>query len=144
MNNIRAAKAGDLETLLASHPELISDHHRHWLKDHIQSGNCYLLVKEGEIAGYIVFGYSFFMNGFISMLHTTATWRRQGIATALIRFTEGLCRTPKIFTSTNRSNETMRTLLGKLDYTFCGEVENLDPGDPEQFFCRWLDNNNEE
>ena len=53
MSNIRAATGSDLEVLLAGHPEPISDHHRRWLKDNIQSGNCYLLSKEGETAGYI-------------------------------------------------------------------------------------------
>jgi hypothetical protein len=36
----------------------------------------------------------------------------------------------------------MLTLLGKLNYTYSGEVDNLDEGDPEQFFWRWLDNDN--
>jgi hypothetical protein len=32
----------------------------------------------------------------------------------------------------------MRSLLNKLDYTYSGEVDNLDEGDPEHFFCRRL------
>lgn len=140
MNDIRAAKIGDLEALLACHALPPKAGLRQWLSDKIQVNSCHLLEREGATMGYIIMEYSFFDLGFISMLCTAPAWRRQGIATALIRFAEELCRTSQIFTSTNQSNETMRTLLGKLDYTFCGEVDNLDPGDPEQFFCRWLDN----
>jgi hypothetical protein len=42
----------------------------------------------------------------------------------------------RLFTSTNRSNELMRKLLGKAGFTFCGEIDALDEGDPELFFFR--------
>ena len=93
-----------------------------------------------EVTGYIVLEYSFFDLGFISMVCTAPGYRRQGIASLLIQYAERLCRTEKIFTSTNRSNQPMLNLLRKLNYTYSGEVDNLDPGDPEQFFYRWLDN----
>ncbi len=109
-----------------------------WLGRKIESGNCYLLRREGDVAGYAVFEYSFFDLGFITLLWTTANRRQEGVATALIGYLEERCQTAKIFTSTNRSNHPMRALLAKLNYVFSGEVDNLDVGDPELFFCKRL------
>lgn len=44
----------------------------------------------------------------------------------------------KIFTSTNASNRPMRQLLIQLGYQHSGTIENLDPGDPELIFVRFL------
>jgi hypothetical protein len=46
-------------------------------------------------------------------------------------YIEHHCQTPKIFTSTNRSNGHMQGLLKKLGYEPSGVIENLDEGDPE-------------
>ena len=48
-----------------------------------------------------------------------------------MRHMESLCRTPKLFTSTNLSNLRMQSLLAKLDYELSGVIHNLDEGDPE-------------
>jgi hypothetical protein len=52
---------------------------------------------------------------------------------------ERACRTPRIFTSTNRSNLPMQRLLEGLGYRLSGMVDDLDPGDPELFYSRGLD-----
>lgn len=49
---------------------------------------------------------------------------------------ESICRTPKLFTSTNLSNVRMQALLNKLGYTLTGTVHNLDEGDPEIFYFK--------
>ena len=41
------------------------------------------------------------------------------------------CDTPKLFTSTNQSNQPMQQLLGALGYIPSGIIHNLDSGDPE-------------
>ncbi len=41
------------------------------------------------------------------------------------------CDTPKLFTSTNQSNQPMQQLLDALGYLPSGVIHNLDPGDPE-------------
>jgi RimJ/RimL family protein N-acetyltransferase len=46
------------------------------------------------------------------------------------------CKTPKLFTSTNQSNKPMQKLLGKTGFTFCGQIDALDEGDPEMFYVK--------
>ena len=43
---------------------------------------------------------------------------------------------PKLFTSTNRSNAPMQSLLAKLGYRPSGVIENLDEGDPELVYMK--------
>ncbi len=138
MQSISVAQVNDLDSVLSCHKKPYHTDLRQWLRSRIEAGNCHIVQQEKETVGYIVIEYSFFDFGFISMLCTAPGCRRQGIASLLIQHAEKLCRTEKIFTSTNRSNQPMRALLGKLGYSYSGEVDNLDKGDPEQFFCRWL------
>ncbi|MHC8315013.1 hypothetical protein [Pseudomonas sp. LB3P31] len=51
---------------------------------------------------------------------------------------ESVSTADKIFTSTNVSNMPMRQLLEQLGYQPSGTVENLDPGDPELIFVKFL------
>jgi hypothetical protein len=44
-----------------------------------------------------------------------------------------------VFTSTNRSNTPMRTLLDRDGWSFSGELSGLDDGDPELVFWRRSD-----
>lgn len=74
----------------------------------------------------------FFEKRFVSLLIVDPAARRQGLGAALLAFS---CRGgDEVWTSTNRSNTPMRALLAKARWTFCGELEGLDEGDPELFF----------
>ncbi|MEM6274610.1 MAG: GNAT family N-acetyltransferase [Myxococcota bacterium] len=66
------------------------------------------------------------------------THRCRGVAAALVRHLERRCESERIFTSTNQSNLPMQSLLHKLGYRQSGQVDDLDPGDPELFFSRPL------
>jgi len=44
----------------------------------------------------------------------------------------------RVFTSTNESNAPMRALLGQCGYKPSGSIDNLDPGDPELVFVKFL------
>jgi len=95
-------------------------------------------VGGDSVVGYLVMDHGFFGRGFVAMLCVHPGRRRRGIGQALMRHAEGACRTPRIFTSTNRSNLPMQRLLESLGYRCSGMVEDLDPGDPELFYSRWL------
>lgn len=63
-------------------------------------------------------------------------YRHCGIGFALLNHLFAICKTQKLFTSTNKSNEPMQKLLGKSGFSFCGEIDALDEGDPELFFVK--------
>jgi GNAT superfamily N-acetyltransferase len=96
-----------------------------------------LLVAEldGELVGYAAQG-RFFGYDFLELLAVRPDKRRQGIATALIRAVEARSHSGKLFTSTNRSNEPMRSLCLRLGFQPSGVVENLDNDDPELIYYK--------
>ncbi|MEM8647729.1 MAG: hypothetical protein AAGF86_15470, partial [Pseudomonadota bacterium] len=74
----------------------------------------------------------FFEKPFISLLIVDPRARRCGLGLSLLSFnSQGM---QEVWTSTNRSNAAMRALLEKSHWRYCGELDGLDKGDPEQFF----------
>ena len=105
----------------------------------IDAGQAYVATTpQGAVTGYAALDYSFYDQGFVSMLYVALDHRRKGAATALMVHLESLCETPKIFTSTNQSNTPMQRLLSKLAYSPSGVIENLDPGDPELVYVKFI------
>src|SRR5262249_60112346 len=92
----------------------------------IEAGNCHVAnTEQGATVGYAVLEHTFFEHGFVSVLYVGRDYRRQGVGSLLMRHVESLCTMPKLFTSTNRSNVPMQSLLSKLGYIRSGIVENL-------------------
>ncbi len=99
----------------------------------LASALCLVAERAGRVVGYGVLEYTFFDNGFVSMVHVAEPTRRQGVGRRLLEALADRCTTRKLFTSTNASNTPMQRLLDRLGYVPSGTVENLDPGDPELF-----------
>ena len=97
----------------------------------LRTATCLVAECEGRVVAYGSLEYTFYDNGFVSMLYVAEPERRRGIGRSLMGALAERCRTPKLFTSTNESNKPMRTLLQLLGYVPSGVIENLDPGDPE-------------
>lgn len=136
---IRQAVEQDKQTLYDLNEVAQRQTQRRQLIDNsIRDRSCYLALLQDEIVGYGIFNYSFYHCGFIEMLYIGTQHRRSGAGAALIKHIELLCETPKLFTSTNRSNLPMQALLQKLDYTVSGTIENLDENDPEIVYFKYL------
>jgi ribosomal protein S18 acetylase RimI-like enzyme len=104
----------------------------------VQSGECLVAEVGGRIVAYGVLEYTFFGNGFVSMLYVAPADRRCGIGKTLMNSLTSRCSTAKLFTSTNESNLPMRRLLDALGWAPSGIIHNLDANDPElvYFFDR--------
>ena len=109
-------------------------HIRNW----VGSGRAIVALIDEVVVGYAALEYTFFSNGFISMLIVDTTSRRKGVATALVKHLEKMCKTDKLFTSTNESNRPMQELMQRMSYEPSGTVYNLDEGDPELFYVKRL------
>lgn len=133
-NRIRLARSADVEGIIRGDDLERRDFHER----SVAGKHCYVAMRSGRLAGFGVLEYTFFEQGFVSLVYVVAALRGQGVGTALMRHLERACRTPKIFTSTNKSNRAMRGLLKKLKYRPSGKIENLDEGDPEWVFFRRL------
>ncbi|MEU4466264.1 GNAT family N-acetyltransferase [Streptomyces sp. NPDC024017] len=84
--------------------------------------------------GYSVLEYSFFEQGFVTMLMVAPNARRRGVGAHLLTAVETVCTTAKLFTSTNVSNAPMQHLLRRGGWRPVGLLHGLDEGDPELFY----------
>ncbi|MEV0264730.1 GNAT family N-acetyltransferase [Streptomyces sp. NPDC050617] len=84
--------------------------------------------------GYCVVEYTFFEQGFVTMLMVAPTVRGRGVGARLLADAAGSRATPKLFTSTNVSNQPMQRLLRRAGWSPAGLLHGLDEGDPELFY----------
>ncbi len=136
--SVRLAADSDANELCAL--DAIAQHSAHrqaFIRRSIAAARCYI-AQAGSVAGYAVLEYSFYEYGFVSMLVVHADWRRRGVGTALMQYLESICRTEKLFTSTNLSNLPMQSLLARLGYRLSGVIHDLDEGDPELVYVKHL------
>lgn len=136
---VRIASARDAEIAQALDPGAATDDHRRdWLRRAFAGEHgrvARLAFVDGKPAGFAVVGH-FFSNPFLDLIVTAPRLRRRGVASALLDVIERAHADQKLFVSTNRSNETMQAILGARGYLAAGQVDHLDPGDPELFFVR--------
>jgi ribosomal protein S18 acetylase RimI-like enzyme len=136
---VRGATPDDLADLQRLDTFLQVDSRRaEWIEAWVKSGQTYLALAHGEIAGYAVLTENFFHEGFIEMVMVGKSFRRHGIGTILVAHLAGICRTQRLWCSTNQSNLTMQSLLKAQGFLRAGTVEGLDEGDPELIWCKRL------
>lgn len=136
---IRPATQSDTEPLCSfDHVARHDNGRRAFIRHSVANGTCFVCVTDEQVVGYGVLEYSFYGNGFVSMLMVHPDHRHRGAGTQLIRHFESICQTAKLFTSTNLSNLPMQALLAKLEYRLSGVVHNLDEGDPELVYFKPL------
>ncbi|MCX0241640.1 GNAT family N-acetyltransferase [Streptomyces drozdowiczii] len=93
-------------------------------------------TASGPPLGYCVLEYTFFEQGFVTLLMVAPEARRRGVGHRLLEAAAATCTTPKLFTSTNVSNQPMQRLLQRAGWTPAGLLHGLDEGDPELFYLR--------
>ena len=139
MISIRPAVGSDIEALCSLDSIARRENERReFIRREVAAGNCFVAVADEEVIGYGVLNYTFHHRGCIDMLYVHSDHRRRGAGAALLRHMESLCRTPKLFTSTNLSNLRMQSLLAKSGYELSGVIHNLDEGDPEIVYFKRL------
>lgn len=134
---IRSAISSDFDAIAAADAGARGDPERgSLLRSHIEGSRCWVADDQGEVVGFLVLEYTFYGNGFVSLLVVRQDSRRHGIGRALLKHAASTCTTAKLFTSTNESNRPMRSLLSGEGFQESGVIHNLDEGDPELVFFR--------
>jgi GNAT superfamily N-acetyltransferase len=115
---------------------LDSERQQH-LREAIASGECIVYERDGHVLGFAILKRGhFYGRDFIDLLFVASDGRRQGIGRSLMQASLVAATTPRVFTSTNRSNTPMQTLLQSEGWSRSGELEGLDEGDPEVVYYR--------
>lgn len=104
----------------------------------IAARRCWIAERAGQVVGYGVTTKNFFNRDFIELVYIAEGERRSGAGGALLSTIERSVRANRVFTCANDSNTPMRALLEKCGYEPSGRIENLDPGDPELVFVKFL------
>jgi N-acetylglutamate synthase-like GNAT family acetyltransferase len=136
--SIRLASESELDAIFAVDAVAKHSGQRQEFIRRSVAANCCYVAQVHQIVGYAVLDYSFYEQGFVSMLVVQAAWRRRGAGAALMQHLESVCRTGKLFTSTNLSNLPMQALLAGQGYKLSGVIHDLDEGDPELVFVKYL------
>ena len=134
---IRRAVADDIDGILRTdHRAADVDASRaDFLRRCLDLGECLVYLDHGAVAGFaIVKPAHFFGRDFIELLVVDPGRRRTGIGRNLLRAALAAADTEQVFTSTNTSNQPMRSLLQAEGWSFSGELYGLDEGDPELVF----------
>ena len=134
---IRRAVAGDIDGILRiDHRAAHTDRGRaDFLRRCVDLGECLVYLDDSSVAGFaVVRPGHFFGRDFVDLLMVDPARRRCGIGRDLLRAALAAVGTEQVFTSTNSSNQPMRSLLQAEGWSFSGELDGLDEGDPELVF----------
>jgi len=136
---VRLAATRDRRAIAECDPRVGADLDRRELVDAaIAARHCWVADRGSAVAGYGVLTTNFFARDFVELVFVAEEHRRKGIGDAILETVERARRADRLFTSTNESNAAMRALLEKRGYAPSGRIENLDPGDPELVFVKFL------
>ena len=135
---IRLGKKGDSSAIKAIDSSIGSDPNRaEYIDLSLRQNTVRIAHENGEIIGYSVVNHSFFRRPTLEMLMVVEARRRQGVGRALLREAQArMCTNGELWTSTNASNKSMRSLLKSEGFEISGRIENLDPGDSELVYFK--------
>ena len=136
---IRQGRPAELDAALGVDEVGDDPARRSELAEALADGSCWLAERDGRTVGLAIFDHRFFGRGFIWLVTVSPEERRTGIASALIRHVESICRSDRLFSSTNESNLPSRALFERLGFVRSGLIENLDEADPELVYVKRLE-----
>ncbi|EDL65500.1 hypothetical protein BSG1_00340 [Bacillus sp. SG-1] len=134
---ISKAQITDLDEIVAVDSEVIGSKARSSIiREAIKTGQCLAAKENDTVGGFLIYNLHFFECTFISLVIVSPPQRRRGYASRLIESMFHHSPTPKIFSSTNRSNLAMQRVFAACGFQPSGIVENLDEGDPELIYFK--------
>lgn len=136
---VRLGATRDRKAIATCDTRVANDLHRRELIDAaIAARHCWVAEHNGAVCGYGILTMNFFGRAFVELLYVAEGARRKGAGDTILAAIEHARHEDRLFTSTNESNVPMRALLERRGYQASGNITNLDPGDPELVFVKFL------
>ncbi|ALC91634.1 acetyltransferase [Bacillus sp. FJAT-18017] len=137
MKSLEMAQINYLDEIMKIDEEVIGNNsRREYILKAIEEERCIVANDNNLIVGFLIYDTHFFDCSFISLIIVRHTERRKGYATSLIKCFINNSPTKKIFSSTNKSNQTMQKVFKANGFIQSGFIENLDEGDPEIIYFK--------
>jgi GNAT superfamily N-acetyltransferase len=134
---VRRATIADLPALEPMLPAFLHPPYKHGRFERaVADGAVVVLVDGAELVAFL-WSNEFFGHSFVNVLAVATAHRRRGYAGVLLAHAERHRLTDRAFTSTNASNAPMHAVLARNGWRRCGEVHDLDPGDPEIVYVKY-------
>jgi ribosomal protein S18 acetylase RimI-like enzyme len=134
---VRAARADDLPALEPMLPEFLDPpYKRGRFENALARGEVVVAEDAGRAVGFM-WTNEFFGHTFVNVIAVAEAERRRGYAGVLLDHAERHRLTDRVFTSTNASNAPMHAVLARYGWRRCGEVDEIDPGDPEIVYVKY-------
>lgn len=135
--NIVAAQIADLNAIVQLDREVIGNmSRRKSIENAIMQERCIIVKENDKVVGFLIYDTNFFECTFISLIIVSPSKRRKGYGSQMLNFMVRTSLTQKVFSSTNRSNNSMQKVFEANGFVESGIVENLDEGDPEILFYK--------
>ncbi|HEY6235438.1 MAG TPA: GNAT family N-acetyltransferase, partial [Candidatus Elarobacter sp.] len=135
---IRSASARDLALLepIVWPPLLAEPKRRRFLRG-LDEDEVWIVCGKDVVYAYAWIYEGFFGHTFLAYLAVQPQYRRNQLAGMLLRTTEQCAVTDRVFSSTNVSNAAMQAVFDRYGWQRCGQIDELDPGDPELVYVKF-------
>jgi ribosomal protein S18 acetylase RimI-like enzyme len=136
---IRAATARDLAALepIVWPPLLEAPKRRRFLRG-LDENEVVIIYGKDVIYAYAWIYEGFFGHTFLAYLAVQPQYRRNSLAGMLLETTQNRAVTDRVFSSTNASNAAMQAVFDRYGWRRCGQIDELDPGDPELVYVKFV------
>ena len=105
----------------------------------VHAGEVCVLDDHDDVVGFAwIQPQGFFGHTFVNLLIVRQDRRRRGHAGRLLVAAEKRATSDRLFTSTNVSNDAMQAVCAAYGWRRCGEIDALDPGDPELVYVKFV------
>lgn len=118
-------------------PPLLAQPKRRRFLRGLDEGEVVVVHAADVIAAYAWIYEGFFGHTFLAYLAALPQYRRNGLAGMLLDATEQRAVTDRVFSSTNVSNAAMQAVFDRYGWRRCGQIDELDPGDPELVYVKF-------
>jgi len=107
-----------------------------FVRSHFERHHLIVAEADGDVVGFLAYRTDWFQCTFVSLVVVHEDFRRKGIAREFFKAVEAVSPTPRLFSSTEKTNAVSIRMHTALGFTPSGHIDNLPQGTRELLFYR--------